>query len=74
MTVPLDYNQRLALRKAEATATVTTAVQKLDAPVEKQAPPDKTSATWKRLLTEAQVKLNTGLAKSMHERRGSATP
>jgi hypothetical protein len=54
MSVPLDYSQRLALHQQ----------------LKKQAPPDKTSVTWKRLLTEAQVKLNTGLAKSMHEALG----
>jgi len=36
----------------------------------KQAPPAKTSDTWQRLLTEAQVKFNTGLAPDMHTALG----
>jgi hypothetical protein len=72
MSVPLDYSERVALRQKQATATVTALLETLErpAPVTKQAPPDKPSATWQRLLKEAQVKFNTGLAPSMHEALG----
>jgi hypothetical protein len=68
MSEPLDYSQRIALAKARATATVTKILEQPS--VTKQTPPAKPSAIWNRLLTEATVKLNTGLAPDMHTALG----
>jgi hypothetical protein len=63
MNVPLDYSERVAaLEKARAATP---------APVAKQVrPPERTSPTWQKLLTEAQVKFGAGLALSMPDALG----
>jgi hypothetical protein len=83
MSVPLDLRERFAamqkakasataMQKAKASATATyEKVMQTPPPVVKQVrPPERTSPTWQKLLTEAQVKFNTGLALSMPDALG----